>query len=205
MVALGLVDLRFRLTSSGAYMDFKHLSFVGTLVLTLAAAAVARLAFSGVVSKVAIAAVLALAWTGAMLAQDRTNGPTLSEQVSADTFQIRQWANQLPRGSSVRVDIPAAFGGLQLWAVYMLGDHPVDAPNPLVGTTYAFARYGLRADYSLSVRYYPSATGAKVPFLPRLFAANPPLFENSQFVLRKVDWPKGDSTPTTASTALVQP
>ena len=40
LAALLLLDLRFRLTASGTYMDFKHLSFVGLIVLTLAAAGV---------------------------------------------------------------------------------------------------------------------------------------------------------------------
>jgi hypothetical protein len=206
LAALCLLDLRFRLVSSGAYMDFKHLSFVGTLVLTLAAAAVMRLIWSGRRAPVLAGAALTLAWTGAALAQDRSDGFLLPQQVSPQMFQIRQWAALLPPGSSVRVDIPAhGVGGFQLWAVYMLGSHPVDSPTPVLGTTYAHANYGVRADYSLSLRYYPNANPAiKIPYPPKLYAVNPPLFENSTFVVRRIVWPrKYDWIPDSALQRLI--
>jgi hypothetical protein len=206
LAALCLLDLRFRLTSSGAYMDFKHLSFVGPVVLTLAAAAVMRLIWSRRRGAVAIGALVAVAWTVAALAQDRAEGFLLPQQVTPQMFQIRQWAARLPRGASVRVDIPArGLGGYQLWAVYMLGDHPVDSPTPVLDTTYAHAAGGVRADYSLSLRYVPNANPrVKIPFPPRLFAVDPPLFENSQFVLRRIVWPKRyDNVPDTSSTRQI--
>jgi hypothetical protein len=148
--------------------------------------------------------VLALVWTVAALAQDGPYGLDSTAQVTPQMFQIRQWAAKLPHGASVRVDIPAeGLGGFQLWAVYMLGDHPVDSPTPVLHTTYAHADYGYRADYSLSLRYRNNdpKQGA---YPPGAFAVPQPLFENSQFVLRKIDWPKRlDSYPDTASTRLV--
>jgi hypothetical protein len=93
---------------------------------------------------------------------------------------------------------------VQLWAVYMLGDHPVDSPTPIVGTTYAHARGGVRADYSLGLRYDPNPNpNVKRPVPPQWYAG-PIVFENSEFVLRKVQWPaRLDAIPDTSSTLLV--
>lgn len=186
LAGLCLLDLRFRLASSGAYMDFKHLSFVGTLVLTLAAAAVARMLFSGSRRTVAAGALLAVAWIVPTLLGDGVEGRALPQQVPPEMFAIPQWAARLPQDASVRVDIPVS--GTQLWAVYMLGDHPVDSPTPVLGTTYAHARGGYRADYSLSLRYL-LIDHRYVPYPPRLFAVDPPVFQNSMFVLRRIRWP----------------
>ena len=201
LVALALLDIRFRTASTGAYMDFKHLSFLGTLVVVLAASACARLAFSPALRARAIGAVLATAWVAATLVQVGNQARATPQQVPAELFQIRAWAAKLPHGASVRVDVPPS--GFQLWSVYMLGDHPVDSPVPDITTTYAHARYGRRAEYALSLRNY---IGSKRPFPAVLYAQNPPLFENSQYVLRRVAWPRRlDYVRDTSSTALVEP
>ncbi len=203
--ALCLLDLRFRLVSSGPYMDFKHLSFVGTLVLTLAASAVLRLIWSR--SRLTLlGAALAIAWTVPALRLDRANAIAQQQQVTAAMFQIRDWAAKLPAGASVSVDVPASDGGAQLWAVYMLGDHPVNSPTPVIGTTYAYAPKGGRADYSLDLRYYPNVDPAvKRPFPPGFATVEPPVFVNGQFVLRRILWPKQlDWYPQTASTKLTE-
>ena len=96
---------------------------------------------------------LALAWTAVAVRQSHAELQATNPQVDLAMLQIRHWAHELPPGASVRVDIPPS--GLQLWAVYMLGDHPVDTPHPILGTTYALAPYGTRAGYSLSLRYVP--------------------------------------------------
>jgi hypothetical protein len=118
-------------------------------------------------------------------------------------FQIRAWASRLPKGASVRVDIPPS--GVQLWAVYMLGAHPVDSPSPVLNTTYAHAPYGWRADYSLSLRYdpVPGRDGRPRRFPRPLYARNPPVAESHQFVLRRIAWPAHlAATPQTASQTL---
>ncbi len=205
LALLLLLDIRFRTASTGAYMDFKHLSFVGLLVLVLAATATARLVFSR--SRVAVLAGLLIAagWTVAALHRSGTEGKTTGVQVTSELFQVRTWADRLPKGASVRVDVPAS--GAQLWAVNMLGNHPVDAPDPVLSTTYAHAPYGTRAQYSLSLRYALNPNPRiKVPVPPILHAQNPPLFENDQYVLRRVVWPAGQAgVPTTASRKLVEP
>jgi hypothetical protein len=203
--ALCLLDLRFRLVDSGSYMDFKHLSFVGILVIVLAASGVTRLLWSPARRSVLAGAVLLLAWTVAAMVQDRRDGFLLPQQVPAQMFQVRDWVNRLPRGASVRVDIPPS--GTQLWAVYMVGSHPVSSSDPIVHTTYAHARGSYRADYALTWRYDPRyGPESRVPYPARFHAVGPPVDENSQFVLRKVVWPASQATVgDESSTALVEP
>jgi hypothetical protein len=217
IVVLVLVDVRVRLNSTGAYMDFKQLSFVGALVVALAAAGVAGLlagdaaALPGTpprwhLAAAGAAALATLGWGAAAVAQDRTEIKQTRPQVTPELLQIRSWAARLPRGASVRVDIPPS--GTQLWAVYMLGSHPVDSPTPVVYTTYAHAPYGLRADYSIALRLYPvPGPDGRFRRFPRpLYARNPPLFKNNQFLLRRIVWPaRLGSTPQTASQTLVEP
>lgn len=217
ILVMVLVDIRVRLTSTGAYMDFKQLSFVGVLVLTLAAAGVAMLltrgarALRGMLDRRHLAlaggaALVGLGWAAAAGAQDHREIVQTQPQVTPEMFQIRAWAQRLPAGASVRVDIPHS--GTQLWAVYMLGAHPVDAPDPVLYTTYAHAPYGWRADYSLALRYYPlPGPDGKPRRFPRpLYARNPPVAENDEFALRRIVWPKRlDSYPKAASQTLVEP
>ncbi|HWF54500.1 MAG TPA: hypothetical protein VG223_07740 [Solirubrobacteraceae bacterium] len=187
--ALCLLDLRFRLASSGAYMDFKHLSFVGAVVLTLAASAVMRLLWSDARRLALAGAALLAVWAAAAIVQDRRDGFLLPQQVPAQMFQIRAWMNALPTGATIRVDIPPS--GQQVWATYMVGAHPVSSSDPIRGTTYAYANGSYRADYALALRYNPKyGPTSRVPLAPEYFASGPPVFENSHYVLRRVVWPK---------------
>ncbi len=202
---LCLLDLRFRLASTGAYMDFKHLSFVGVLVVALAACTVARWISSGLRAWMAAGVVVAVGWGVAAGWKDHREIAFNREQVTPEMFQIRQWAAQLPAGASVRVDVPPS--GVQLWAVYMLASHPVDALQPVGYTTYAYAAPGLRADYSLSLRYYPSSDPrVRRPFPAVGFAQDPPLFANDQFAVRRILWARRyDYIPDTSSLRLLGP
>jgi hypothetical protein len=214
---LVLVDIRVRLASDGAYMDFKQLAFVGTLVLGIAAAGVTGLVAEGLAAlrgaigrqRLALAggaALAALGWAAAAGAQDHHEIAGTKAQVTPEMFQIRAWAARLPPRASVRVDIPAS--GVQLWAVYMLGAHPVDSPTPVLYTTYAHAPYGWRADYSLALRFYPvpGPDGRPRRFPLPALARNPPRAENDQFVLRPIVWPARLAlTPSTASQRLIEP
>jgi hypothetical protein len=199
-----VVDVRFRTAATGAYMDFKHLSFVGSVVLVLAISAVTRMVSSRSRRALIAGALIAGVWTVAALELEGRQGRTTGHQVTAELFQIRRWANELPRGASVRVDIPAS--GWQLWAVYMLGNHPVDATDPVVSTTYAHAPYGTRAEYSLALRYASSSSKLKRPAPLPLYTENPPVFENDVFVLRRVAWPvRLAAVRSAASRKLVEP
>jgi hypothetical protein len=149
-------------------------------------------------------AAVAIAWTAAAVVQVRREINQSTPQVTADLFQLRTWAARLPRGASVRIDLPPS--GYQLWAVYMLGSHPVDSPTPVLGTTYAHAPYGIRADYSLTFHYELRADARIVRYPTPAFAKNPPLFVNGQFVLRRIVWPQRlANVPDTASQRLVEP
>lgn len=205
LALLCLLDLRFRLASTGSYMDFKHLSFVGVLVVALAACTVARRISSGSRSWMAAGALVAIGWGIAAGWQDHREIAFNPVQATPEMFQIRRWAAELPRGASVRVDVPPS--GVQLWAVYMLASHPVDALQPVGYTTYAHAPAGLRAEYSLSLRYYPSPDlRIRRPFPPVGFAQGAPLFANDQFVVRRIVWPRRyDYIPDTSSLRLVGP
>ena len=201
---LCLLDLRFRLDGHGAYMDFKHLSFLGVLVLTVAGAGLARWADRRSITAIVVAGALALGWAVTALPQGHREMLASQTQVDPELFAVRRWANELPRGASVRVDVLPS--GLQLWAVSMLGSHPVDASAPLLYTTYAHAVYGLRADYSLSLRYVAGPDG-RVRAAPRpLLAVGPPLRRNDQFALWRIRWPaRLQRFPDPSSPALVEP
>jgi heme/copper-type cytochrome/quinol oxidase subunit 2 len=204
LALLCLLDLRFRLDRQGAYMDFKHLSFVGALVLTVAASGVANWLAAGRRWALVGGGVLALAWAAPALSQGHREMLANQTQVDPELFAVRQWARDLPRQASVRVDVPPS--GLQLWAVYMLSPHPVDASQPVLYTTYAHAIYGLRADYALGLRYVAGASGQVRPAPRPLFAIGRPVDRNDQFQLWRIRWPaRLASIPSAASQALIEP
>jgi hypothetical protein len=175
-------------------------------VLTLAAAGVARCVAAPRRGLAAAGVLIAVIWTGAALADARREAFATGEQVNPEMLQIRSWAARLPPGASVRVDVPPS--GDQLWVVYLLGSHPVDAPQPVLHTTYAHATFGLRADYSLALRYRPTKDPRHpVAISPQGFAVGPPVFQNDRYVLRRIAWPrtgKWASFPRTASDKLVE-
>ena len=205
LAVLLLVDVRLRLAANGTYMDFKHLAFVGPLVLVLAATAVATLVSRGSWRALAGGLALAAVWAVAAGYQDLRELRYAEPQVTPEMFQIRGWMAKLPPGASVRVDVPP--GGTQLWVVYMVGSHPVDSPAPVRGTTYAHARWGLRADYAIGLRYrIVRRQGRLVPYPAGPFTQNAPVFENGSFVLRRIRWPaRYAGFPDTSSVALVEP
>ena len=193
--ALCLLDLRFRLVKSGAYMDYKHLTFVGVFHPRPGGEPRDAPAVRGRTGPAARRPpARCCSWPGRSRRWSRT-APTLfllPAQVDAQMFQIRSWVDHLPPGATVRVDIPPnELGGTQLWAVYMVGSHPVSSTDPVRGTTYAYPNGGYRADYALELRYNPAyGPESTVPQPSEWFAVNPPVDENSQFVLRRVVWPR---------------
>lgn len=204
MVVLLLLDIRFRTASTGAYMDYKHLSFVGLLVLTLAASGAIALIRSPRRWVAVTGLVLAAGWMALAGHRDRLEVYSNGEQVPPQMFQVRGWLDRLGPGATVRIDIPPS--GWQLWAVYMAGAHPVDAPQPVLATTYAYAPYGLRAQYSLAFSHIPTPSGPQPMAAVPPYAVNPPLAENSRFALRRINWPaRLHAVPQTASQALVEP
>ena len=180
-----LVDVRLRLSSAGTYVDFKHLTFVGLLALALAVAGGMWLleqkrgwAVAGMVG------LLALVAAAAVNARDEL--ATTREQVTTAMIELRSWSAQLPRGASVRLDIPIS--GFQAWAADFLQPHPLVSPAPLGDTEAPHVRYGQRAQYSLAL-----TSGLNRSFMrdhiwvpPTRDVVEPPVRSNPQFVLRKV-------------------
>jgi hypothetical protein len=205
-IALGAVlalciafDVRLRLSDRGNYMDFKHLGYVGAFVLAFAAAGLVALVVSRRRELIAAGLGLAVLWYVPAVHRIRGEvGPTL-QQVSVDMFQLRDWSNKLPPNASIRLDIPPS--GVQLWAQYLMYKHPVDTPFPILKTTYAYAPFGVAADYVLVPRYYPGRHLVRWPTPPHI--DRKPVFQNFDFILYRLHMPK--IYPDTSSRAMHQP
>ena len=194
-----LLDVRLRISHRGSYMDFKHWSFLGGFVLAFAAAGVAWLVASRRTALVAGGVALAIGWGAIAVHRVRLeNGPTL-QQVTTDMFALRDWSAALPPDASIRLDIPPS--GLQLWAQYFLYRHPVDAPYPILLTTYAHAPWGVAADYVITPRYIPGKGSARWPRPP--YTDPVPVRQNFSFLLYRLHMPA--RFRDTSSRKMVQP
>ena len=187
VVATALIGVYFRNRTDGELFFFKDLAFAGPYVLMLALVALGwlatsrarRLAAVGLVG--VVAALLAIPW-GAEREIERT-----FPQANHYVMQIRTWNRELPRGSSVLVDIEPS--GWQLWASYMLTDHPLSTPNPLDGI-FPHPAIGTKADYLIAMR-------PQLP--PRWAIVGAPVFSNAQFVVwhmnQRLRWPDVSARP----------
>lgn len=193
LLVFGVVAVRFRIVEAGTYVDYKHLSYVGGIVLALALSGALWLLGTRRRPLVALGAVALLAWGVATAAQDR-KALRVGLQAPRSLLEVREWSRELPPGASVRIDIPPS--GRQLWAAYLLADRPTNTPNPVIYTTYAHPPRGVRADYSLA------AAGAPRP--PT--TVDPPVRENGGWVLRRIVLPPHlRDLPETATRRAVQP
>jgi hypothetical protein len=197
-----LFDVRLRLADRGQYMDLKHLGFVGAVVLALAAAGAIALVLSR--KRLGVAAGLALGAAWLVVAAGRIDDVAhgTPEQVTADMILLRQWSRDLPKGASVRVDIPPS--GNQLWVQYFLSAHPLTSLHPVEQTTYAHMPAGLIADYVLEPRYVPTMQGYPIPWPMTLFADTTPFRQSRSFVLRRLHIPL-DRIYDTSSRLMIQP
>ena len=87
---------------------------------------------------------------------------------------LRGWNRELPRGSSVRIDVPAS--GWQLWVTYMFTNHPLSAIDPL-GGIFPHPPLGRKADYVIALRTQPRPADA----------IGRPLLRNAQFQLWRMN------------------
>jgi hypothetical protein len=160
----------FRARTSGQYFEFKVVAFLLPLALTAAAVRLGGLA-SGLRNRKALgaAAGAALLLLGMGIGLGREVRETGS-QAPPETFQLRSWSDELPAGSSIRLDVR---DDRQLWGGYMLADHPLVALKPILGTTYPAPPRGRKADYIL--------TDARSPRRGSADTAGAPLFENSRY------------------------
>jgi hypothetical protein len=90
-------------------------------------------------------------------------------QANRYVLQLRAWNRELPRGSSVLVDIYPS--GWQLWASYMFVDHPLSTPDPL-GGIFPHPAVGDKAKYLIAMRIKPP---------PRWAVAGRPILSNAVF------------------------
>jgi hypothetical protein len=163
LLVLGLaLALYLRHRQFGYYFHFKLLAFVGPLALLAAVVGSARLRRWGV----ALIAILAGAAVWSSIQQINATGFQLPQA----TIQLSSWANALPRGASVRLDMDPA---QQLWAGYFLVSRPLCSQLPLLGTDYPHVPISRKADYIVTTRDLGRPTDA----------IGPPLLQNLGYIL----------------------
>ncbi|HWC87757.1 MAG TPA: hypothetical protein VG388_14560 [Solirubrobacteraceae bacterium] len=170
-----LIGVYFRGRTDGELFYFKDLAFVGPYLLMLALLALGSLVRSGAWRRTAvgvagIAAALVIIPAGAGREVNRT-----FPQADRYVLQLRTWNRELPRGSSVLVDIYPS--GWQLWASYMLVDHPLATPTPLDGI-FPHPAIGFKADYLIALRIKPP---------PRYAVLGQPILSNAEYELWRMN------------------
>lgn len=177
---------------NGGYLYFKDASFLGPLVLTAAVAGLAKLAAGERSSRMAAAAIAALAVMFLVSTLNVKNEIAQNfDQLPPTTIQLRDWARELPRDASVRIDVPP--GGAQLWTLYFLHERRVSATTPLRDAGYPSPPRSRRADYVVVGNDQPR------PF----DALGPPLRRNAKLSLYRLR--PGLPGPDRSSFELVQP
>jgi hypothetical protein len=177
-VAVGFA-CHFRLRLFGEYFHFKIVAFLFPLLLLAAGCWLARQAGPNgrsregrLAASVAAGLVVAILLVGL-----RNEIYATGLQADRPTLELRAAAARiLPSGASVRLDVK---GGRQLWAGYVLADHPVTALAPIMYTTYPYPPQGRRADFIV-------AESRLKPRGPWPDAAGPALYENRIFRLYRM-------------------
>jgi len=182
VIATTLIGVYFRERAYGQLFYFKDLAFVGPYVLLLALVALAGLASAkalrlAAVGILGIVVALVVIPVGAGREVDVTY-----PQANKYVLQLRTWDRELPRGSSVLVDIFPS--GWQIWASYMFVDHPLSTPTPLYGI-FPHPVIGGTARYLIALRIKPP---------PQAAVVGAPLLSNPEFELwrMKPTWPGRD-------------
>jgi hypothetical protein len=178
VLVTALFGVYFRVRTGGQLFFFKDLAFLGPYVLMLALLGLAgvvasrrrAIAMAGAAGLVAVSAVVVVGGEEEI----HQTYPQATHSVLA----LASWDRALPRGATVRIDVPPS--GWQLWAAYMLHDHPLTALAPL-GGFFPHPPPGRKADYVLTFR--PQRRPAD--------AVGRPLRQNVQFEL----WRMNPATP----------
>ena len=175
LAAFLLAGAWFGLRDFGQYFQFKALAFTGPLLVACAVVGASRLGELG----------SRLGWLGVVLialllvsaqASTRQEIRVTTHSLPAETIELRRWAEELPAGASIRLDVRP---GSQLWAAYMLSERPLCSPFPLRRTQYPHVRFSRRADYILVDDAARSVRGGRTS----TDRGGRPLFENSVFAL----------------------
>jgi hypothetical protein len=167
LVVGAVIAIEMRLRDYGWYFHFKILAFIGPLVVVLAAVSIARLRGSGT-KWVRWGATLMLAvWGTWAITGARDEASTTFDEIPRTVMELGAFGERLPAGASIRLDVQP---GAQLWAAYMLADHPLCSQRPLSDTAYPHPPLSRGADYVL------------VRFLRRPFdAVGAPVMQNKEF------------------------
>lgn len=134
-----LLAVYFRQRSFGWYFEFKLLAFIGPLLLLVAAVGAGQLRRFALPSVALLCALSA----GAVVAELHATG----YQLPRATIQLSSWADALPKGASVRLDM---WPPNQLWAGYFLASRPLCSQAPLLGTDYAHVPVSRKADFIIT-------------------------------------------------------
>jgi hypothetical protein len=170
VVVGGAIGVYFRVRNGGELFFFKDLAFLGPYVvllalLGLAAAAQAPRRRMRAIGLAGMLLALLLVPIGASHEINAT-----FEQANLSVLGLRTWDRQIPRGTSLRIDVPVS--GYQLWVTYMFKDHPLSALDPLAGF-FPHPPVGRKADYVIAQYDQPRPPDA----------LGSPLFRNAQFTL----------------------
>ncbi len=145
LLALGLlIAIYLRQRAYGWYFEFKLLAFIGPLLLLIAVVGAGRLRRAAV----PCIAVLAVLSAGSLVAEVEATG----FQLGRPTIQLSSWAQSVPEGASIRLDMPPPD---QLWAAYFLSARPLCSQVPLLGTDYPHVPISRKADYIVSYNGWP--------------------------------------------------
>jgi hypothetical protein len=180
MLVGAAIAASMRARDYGYYFHFKILAFIGPLVVVCAACGFARFRRWGVVALVF--------WSGWAVAGARAEVAGTFDELPRTVLELRDWSERLPAGTSVRLDVQP---GSQLWAAYMLADHPLCSQRPLDDTSYPHVPISRQADYVLVrlLRKPYDAVGA-------------PIMSNKEFSLYKL--PAGLAGGDRCSQRMVQ-
>lgn len=184
-----LFDVRLRISDRGQYMDYKHLGYLGAIVLSLAAAGIAAAVVTRRRALAAGAVALAALWLVPAIGRVRDEAFATPEQVTADMLLLREWVKDIPEDASIRIDVPPS--GNQLWVQYMLAGRRLGSPYPVLNTTYAHLPYSIAGDYVIHPRFLPSNSmrnRKRWPYPPHSFDT---VHESYSFILRHLSFPYG--------------
>ncbi|MBV9310826.1 MAG: hypothetical protein JOZ73_08335 [Solirubrobacterales bacterium] len=174
VLATALAGIYFRERTYGQLFDFRDLAFLGPIVLMLAVTELGSMIESARrVSLIAGLAGLLALLASVPVGSAREINHTF-DNASRSVLQLGSWSRLIPRGASIRNDIPPI--GLQLWATYMLHDHRLSALYPL-GGFYPHPPRGRKADYVVSMATQPRPADA----------IGAPLLANAQFELWRMN------------------
>lgn len=144
-IAVGVgIAIQMRFRDYGWYFHFKILAFLGPLVVLLAAVAMWRLRDSRRRWVRYTGTALVVVWAMWATAEAREETSSTFDELPRTYLQLQEFSDALPPGSSIRLDMQP---GAQLWAAYMLHEHPLCSQRPLSQTAYPHPPLSRAADF----------------------------------------------------------